>query len=307
MWMPERSVRMKRLTFGFQRRVWCPKCTPLSSSWRMVTTAMMALFFLGTLAPAWFLSCVPHLLMRALVPWHIPLLDLRSVTEGDWRECVPLMWTREVTRRSGCVDQCTTGRLPRHAGAVRSHRRRRRSARPLASRRPSRHVHRRRRRLRVAGGRCRPAARADGRGRRSAARRRRRAGRGRSPRRTPSRARSSRRRPRTARAPRHRHPRAGRVGGAGARRRGRAFRRLRRGSPGAVDRARGRGAVELRTRRRRRSPPETTSAAGRSSACCSPGTARRRACTSARGSTGEYVNPLLFLGEVPRAVLLPVR
>src|SRR5690606_24686839 len=43
LWMPERSVRMKRLTFGFHRRVWCPKWTPLSSSWRMVTTAMAVL------------------------------------------------------------------------------------------------------------------------------------------------------------------------------------------------------------------------------------------------------------------------
>ena len=38
--MPLRSVMMKRFIFGFQRRVWCPKWTPLSSSWRMVTTAM---------------------------------------------------------------------------------------------------------------------------------------------------------------------------------------------------------------------------------------------------------------------------
>ena len=38
--MPLRSVKMKRFIFGFQRRVWCPKWTPLSSSWRMVTTAM---------------------------------------------------------------------------------------------------------------------------------------------------------------------------------------------------------------------------------------------------------------------------
>ena len=39
--MPLRSVKMKRFIFGFQRRVWCPKWTPLSSSWRMVTTAMV--------------------------------------------------------------------------------------------------------------------------------------------------------------------------------------------------------------------------------------------------------------------------
>ena len=41
--MPLRSVMMKRFIFGFQRRVWCPKWTPLSSSWRMVTTAMVFL------------------------------------------------------------------------------------------------------------------------------------------------------------------------------------------------------------------------------------------------------------------------
>src|SRR3954451_16423624 len=38
--MPLRSVMMKRFIFGFQRRGWWPKCTPLSRSWRMVTTAM---------------------------------------------------------------------------------------------------------------------------------------------------------------------------------------------------------------------------------------------------------------------------
>src|SRR5918993_28960 len=38
--MPLRSVKMNRFIFGFQRLVWCPKCTPLSSSCFMVTTAM---------------------------------------------------------------------------------------------------------------------------------------------------------------------------------------------------------------------------------------------------------------------------
>src|SRR5918994_6955137 len=38
--MPLRSVKMKRFILGFQRRVWCPKWTPLSRSWRVVTTAM---------------------------------------------------------------------------------------------------------------------------------------------------------------------------------------------------------------------------------------------------------------------------
>ncbi|GAA2138775.1 hypothetical protein GCM10009802_48460 [Streptomyces synnematoformans] len=41
--MPLRSVKMKRFIFGFQRRVWCPKWTPLSSSSRIVTTAMAVL------------------------------------------------------------------------------------------------------------------------------------------------------------------------------------------------------------------------------------------------------------------------
>ena len=40
--MPLRSVKMKRFIFGFQRRVWCPKWTPLSSSCFMVTTWLVA-------------------------------------------------------------------------------------------------------------------------------------------------------------------------------------------------------------------------------------------------------------------------
>ena len=41
--MPLRSVKMKRFIFGFHRRVWCPKWTPESSIWRMVTTGMSSL------------------------------------------------------------------------------------------------------------------------------------------------------------------------------------------------------------------------------------------------------------------------
>src|SRR5215207_2185011 len=41
--MPLRSVKMKRFIFGFQRRVWCPKCTPLSSSCFMDTTWLVAM------------------------------------------------------------------------------------------------------------------------------------------------------------------------------------------------------------------------------------------------------------------------
>src|SRR5829696_5450207 len=73
MWMPLRSVRMKRLTFGFHRRVWCPKWTPLSSSWRMVTTAMAVLLF-STLGSA-ACGCVFRRTDRpaSLVPGALPL------------------------------------------------------------------------------------------------------------------------------------------------------------------------------------------------------------------------------------------
>jgi hypothetical protein len=39
--MPLRSPWMNRFILGFQRRVWCPKWTPASSSCFMVTTAVM--------------------------------------------------------------------------------------------------------------------------------------------------------------------------------------------------------------------------------------------------------------------------
>src|SRR4051812_26827662 len=42
--MPLRSVKMNRFIFGFQRRVWCPKWTPLSSSCFMLTTAIVQPF-----------------------------------------------------------------------------------------------------------------------------------------------------------------------------------------------------------------------------------------------------------------------
>src|SRR4051794_27564687 len=42
--MPPRSPWMKRRILGFQRRVWCPKCTPDSSSSLMPTSAMESPF-----------------------------------------------------------------------------------------------------------------------------------------------------------------------------------------------------------------------------------------------------------------------
>ena len=40
MWMPLRSAKMYGRILGFQRRVWWPKWTPASSSWRIETAGM---------------------------------------------------------------------------------------------------------------------------------------------------------------------------------------------------------------------------------------------------------------------------
>src|ERR1700691_2266163 len=45
--MPLRSVKMNRFILGFQRRVWCPKWVPLSSSCFMVTTAIVGHSFVS--------------------------------------------------------------------------------------------------------------------------------------------------------------------------------------------------------------------------------------------------------------------
>ena len=37
MWIPLRSAKMNGFILGFQRRVWWPKWTPASSSWRIET------------------------------------------------------------------------------------------------------------------------------------------------------------------------------------------------------------------------------------------------------------------------------
>jgi hypothetical protein len=48
--MPLRSVKMNRFILGFQRRVWCPKWVPLSSSCFMVTTAIVVHILLLSVA-----------------------------------------------------------------------------------------------------------------------------------------------------------------------------------------------------------------------------------------------------------------
>src|SRR5215207_5555362 len=115
MWMPLRSVRMKRLTFGFHRRVWCPKWTPLSSSWRMVTTAMAVLLF-STLGSA-ACGCVFRRTdgPASLVPGTLPLpgRDRPSRPVGvhaarSEPEVLLALWARVFTPRVGASSQCTS-------------------------------------------------------------------------------------------------------------------------------------------------------------------------------------------------------
>src|SRR5690606_29337029 len=65
-------VMMKRFILGFQRRVWCPKWTPLSRSWRMVTTAMPWSRSLSKVQLVSWPGDVPH-----------PCRDCRNGTAGD--------------------------------------------------------------------------------------------------------------------------------------------------------------------------------------------------------------------------------
>src|ERR1700733_5878379 len=66
--MPLRSVKMYRFIFGFQRRVWWPKWTPLSRSCFIVTTVLMA--------------AVPSFRARGTwLPWLVPpFLALPAMT-----------------------------------------------------------------------------------------------------------------------------------------------------------------------------------------------------------------------------------
>src|SRR5690606_10561668 len=102
MWMPLRSVRMKRLTFGFHRRVWCPKCTPLSSSWRMVTTAMVVSLFWRSRAVE-VVSPIGD--RQSWYPAHAHLL-IRTGPEGVMPRRESL-WARVVTPKSRCDLKCT--------------------------------------------------------------------------------------------------------------------------------------------------------------------------------------------------------
>ena len=102
--MPLRSVKMKRFIFGFQRRVWCPKWTPLSSSCFMVTTAIRRASSAGLAAArpcgpvdGPFLGCRDDRVAAALVPGVAVVRALRCrETEGAATSRPDGRRTREV-------------------------------------------------------------------------------------------------------------------------------------------------------------------------------------------------------------------
>src|SRR6476620_4127652 len=111
--MPLRSVMMKRFILGFQRRVWCPKWTPLSRSWRMVTTAMPCLL------------CVVVSFVGARVDGDLP-----GACNAPHRHTAGLLWcaprseddlvTRRKTREFGPMHSGHTEPRPMLRGALRA-------------------------------------------------------------------------------------------------------------------------------------------------------------------------------------------
>src|SRR6476661_6819844 len=107
--MPLRSVMMKRFIFGFQRRVWCPKWTPLSRSWRMVTTAMPCLLVSLSVASVCRIgaaTCLapathPTGILTGLL-WCAPVSSASRVNERKTRE-VGLRVRAHVDRRPSYV------------------------------------------------------------------------------------------------------------------------------------------------------------------------------------------------------------
>src|SRR6478609_9263682 len=128
MWMPLRSVRMKRLTFGFHRRVWCPKWTPLSSSWRMVTTAMAVLLFWRGIAPLAVVFAPDRIRPASLVPGTRPPAEILWDRWGWMPRIRVVDWMRwghaESPRRAGCRPSVSAGdSSPRHGYGLLSHHR----------------------------------------------------------------------------------------------------------------------------------------------------------------------------------------
>src|SRR5437588_10062516 len=101
---------MKRFIFGFHRRVWCPKWTPLSSSFRMVTTATAS----SPLSP----GCPAVRSGRRLAPGRRPwvpgvLTGTRAADASPWK------WGKGARGRPHEVvagDECTPGTVPGRRG-----------------------------------------------------------------------------------------------------------------------------------------------------------------------------------------------
>ncbi|GEB51640.1 hypothetical protein SCA03_41910 [Streptomyces cacaoi] len=118
--MPLRSVKMKRFIFGFQRRVWCPKWTPLSSSSRIVTTAMAVL--LGLLGCHQRGPDGPRVLTplrAAREPTGTPCAStvLQTVPGTEWRGHRRKVAGRAKSARSPGPHQQCTGPAPPPAPA----------------------------------------------------------------------------------------------------------------------------------------------------------------------------------------------
>src|SRR2546430_11010583 len=98
--MPLRSVKMKRFIFGFQRRVWCPKWTPLSRSWRIVTTAMVVLLLsapsAGVPRPERSRFLAPAGRPARLVPAASPPAPLQGPDRAERPVDRDGLWAREV-------------------------------------------------------------------------------------------------------------------------------------------------------------------------------------------------------------------
>src|SRR5215212_6863897 len=111
--MPLRSVKMKRFIFGFQRRVWCPKWTPLSSSCFMLTTAIAASLFCAR-PPAAHLgsSRAPG----GAPPWRPAAPHTRRLPAGTEVATAP-RW-REEDARSHPVGTGRTGKHTRRREAL---------------------------------------------------------------------------------------------------------------------------------------------------------------------------------------------
>src|SRR5215218_162857 len=111
--MPLRSVKMNRFIFGFQRRVWCPKWTPLSSSCFMLTTAIAASLFCAR-PPAAHLgsSRAPG----GAPPWRPAAPRTRRLPAGTEVATAP-RW-REEDARSHPVGTGRTGKHTRRRPAL---------------------------------------------------------------------------------------------------------------------------------------------------------------------------------------------